>query len=190
MTRALYRAITGRYAAHTEPSTFAGQVDAVARRYGTRPPEGVSARTWRRWRHDVAAGRAPRVSARLRAALGDAQRRVRLSAARERKLRRREPRPFIGIAGLIEVSSESRRRKIVISEPGGGWPDAPEGTGLPPITGMLGPVLDAWLAGDDVAVYQAFMAPAEASIGAGINVESLTALALGDKPSWWDDLEP
>lgn len=184
--RAIYRAITGRYVPETEPRTVSGMVDAIARRYGTTPPEGVSSRSWRRYRSDVAAGREPRVSPRIFGVLRGMQRRVRLSAAREAKLRRRRPRPFVGVAGDIQVSSDRRRRKLVVS----GWPDPPEGMGLPPITGMLGPVIDAWLAGDDEAAAAALLGPMAVHLGQTPQIHELSALAFGDRPTWWDSFEP
>lgn len=51
----------------------ADAVRSVARERGSRPPDGVSARTWRRLRLAVAAGREPRVTPRVRVALDQAR---------------------------------------------------------------------------------------------------------------------
>lgn len=140
--------------------------------HGTSAPPGVSERTWRRLRADPAR----QVANATRQALRSAQRRSRLSATRERKLR--APRPGIQVKADVEISNGTKHRWLHV----GRWPDPPPGYGEP-ITGMLNPVLDAWLRGDDEGAARAFMTPISDQIiangGTAVGVSNVVELRLG-----------
>lgn len=132
-------------------------VAEVQRVYGAMPPEGLSASTWLRLRRDPERRVKPTTVDALRAA----QRRVRLAAGRERRLR--QPRPGIVVEADVVISNDDRG--IVRTFRVGELPDPPSARYGPPISGMLNDVLDAWLLGDDEAAEQRFMEPIQASLG-------------------------
>ena len=166
-TEHLYRGITGR-APDTEARSVADMVNELRATLGAHPPAGVSRSTWGRLRRDP--GR--RVTPRIQDALRLAQRRARLSAGRERRLR--APRPGIRYRGWVKISQDARFRTFKIGELTDPSPPAP-----PIIAGMLGPVLDAWLLGNDDAAEQRFMGPIEARMGGSVYFWDIEYLRLG-----------
>jgi hypothetical protein len=173
----LYRGITARYVRKTEGRSVAGMIHDL-RALGTTPPAGVSGRTWRRLRAEPDRNVTPATFNALRAA----QRRLRLTGRREAILR--SPRPGIEIKADVLVSSVLQKGRTLHV---GTWPDS-DIPGHPPITGMLGPVLDAWLAGDDDAAADALIRPASAGMGGhGVKLDNVEFVRLGqpgDRPGW------
>lgn len=145
----LYRSITSHHRRiDTEATSLASMLSELTAHYGTGPKAaralGIPGRTWRRWAHGDNRPKHDRwVLLKL------AQRRIRLSATRERFLR---GTPNIVVWAGVRVSEDERDRKLLVS----GWPDSDPNY---PITGMMGPVLDAWLKGHDNAASAAFLAP-------------------------------
>lgn len=170
---ALYRAITGGRTPRTEGGSVASMVDELQRAHGTHAPAGVSERTWRRLRADPVRS----VANATRKALRGAQRRARLTAAREAKLRK--PRPGIEIKADVLISNTPQKQRWLHV---GKWPDPPPGYGAP-ITGMMNDVLDAWLGGDDAGAVRAFMTPiSEQILGPGktdVEISNITQMRLG-----------
>lgn len=165
---ALYRAITRGRSPATEGRSLTSMVHEVQRTYGTKPPPGIGEHTWRRMRNQPGWKFKPASVNALRAA----QRRVRLAPGREARLR--VPRPPIEVYADVKISEGITTRWLHV----GRWPDPPHGYG-PPITGMLRGVLDAWLAGDDGAAADRFMAPISNNIGTPVVILDVHDMKLG-----------
>lgn len=110
----------------------------------------VPPRTFNRWVH----GKTAHTTSERRGALIRALRRARLSRTREKFLR---GSPHIVVRSEVKVSSDIRQRTMLVS----GWPDPEDG---PPITGMMRPVLDAWLQGHDITAADRFLAPIDGGV--------------------------
>jgi len=131
MTREIERAIGG---SHTD----------VARALG------VPRTTWRNWRQ----GRQPKPAA--FELLRRAQRRARLSPARERFLR---GDPAVRVYGWVRVSKDLRLRVLRVSTYSSWIRPMPD-------------IVDAWLAMDDARAEALFLAPIEREIG-GLHLEEI-----------------
>lgn len=132
---------------------------------------GIPGRTWRRWKSGANAPTRDRVGV-----LQRAERRLRLTRTREKFLR---GNPQIAVRAVVQVSSDIRERKLLIS----GWPDRP---GKPPITGMMNDVLDAWLDGRDIAASDAFTAPIEGGVDGDLRFHDVSQIRFF--PRWGDAL--
>lgn len=131
-------------------------VTELRRTYPTKPPPGVSDRTWRRLRADPARGAAKGTLDALRAA----QRAVRVSPARTRLLR---GTPIIGVHAVVRVSSDERDRKILLSS----WLNTGSAVSAGDATGLMRDVLEDWLAGRDDAASDRFRAAMESGLSGG-----------------------
>jgi hypothetical protein len=171
LNTALYKGITHRARA-TEGRSVAGMVRELERTHGTRPPEGISADTWRRLRKDP--GR--RIADLTRAVLWAAQRRARLTAAREKTLR--SPWPKIEVRADVQFSNGIQYDRWLHV---GTWRDTP-GRGAPYLDGMLRRVLDAWLAGGDDEASARFLAPIRHHLNHDVILLDVHEVVLGRGP--------
>ena len=142
-----------------ERRTLAGMVTFLERRYSTKPPPGLKEHTWRRLRRDPKRSSARATQEAIRAAFD----RVRLSEARERRLR--DPLHIhVTYKGDITISDDTRYRSIDFSA----WDfDQAE---------MVGNVLDAFQAGDPDGMDDAFAEAIEDAIGAAIHFENVDSI--------------
>lgn len=155
-TDALYRGITNGRSRATEGRSVPGMVAELARALGTKPPAGLSPRTWQRLRNDPSKGTTPRT----RSLLALAQRRARLAAKREARLRR--PHPTIEITADVRISNTVQYSRTLHV---GKWIDA-DGYHGPMVRGVLGRTLDHWLRGDDLGAEGEMLAAIEAHLAA------------------------
>lgn len=152
---ALYRAITGGRSPRTGGSV-PSMVKEVSGRFGTKPPPGISDRTWRRLRADPGHGFAKATLDALRAA----QRVARVSPARARLLR---GSPIIGVAAVVRVSSDERDRRILLSA----WLNPGASVRAGDQTGLMSDMLDSFLAGRDGQAAEQFRAACESGLDGG-----------------------
>jgi DNA-binding transcriptional regulator YdaS (Cro superfamily) len=161
---AVYRGLTGLSPA-TEPRTLAGQLEALVRAAGG---EGAAARyvgvhpaTFRRWRHGYT-----QPGPRSRPLLRGATRRARLRPGRERLLRQRNA---FTISAWWTVSDDRRHRTVNLGPYVAG--------------GLVGLVIDAYLAGDDHQAWVLIDAFAVQDYIPGADVD-FTAPPPGHAPAW------
>lgn len=112
---------------------------------------GVPRTTWRNWRR----GSRPKPAA--FALLRRAQRRARLSNAREALLR---GDPAVRVYGWVRVSKDTRHRVLRVSTYSSWVRPMPD-------------IVDAWLDMDDARAVALFLAPIEREIG-GLNLDEIT----------------
>lgn len=174
---ALYRAINSRGRKLDSELNVRGTLAELEAAYGSTAAAAraldIPRRTWRRWKDGEGTPKPDRLGV-----LQRGLRRVRLTATRERFLR---GSPQIVVRALVQVSSDVRERRLLIS----GWPDRP---GKPPITGMMNDVLDAWLDGRDIAASEAFTAPIEGGVDGDLTFLDVHQIRLfakrGDALGW------
>ncbi len=162
MSEAVYRALSGRGTGPDREmrglgvSDMAREVRAAAGSQKAAAAQlGVNVATFRRW--ESGAIKAPKGLAGLAQAARAAMRRARMSPGKEARLR---GKPNVTVGGEIRVSNDTRNRTVQL----GG--DMPRGT--------LGPVVDAYLRGDDAGAAAAM----EAAIGVAV-----TSMTVGDVDS-------
>lgn len=151
VTEAAYRLVSGRFSLRSEGRLGRGELmDAIEKAFGSAKGAagalGVSDRSWRRWR----SGETRRLKPGHALGLVQAVRRLRLSPARERRLRaagRAQDAPSWFVHGTFLVSNDERPGKKA-------W----VGRYLSDKKGVdrIGPIVDAFLAGDDEAMTAAF----------------------------------
>lgn len=174
---ALYRAITSRGNKLDSENDLPRLLAELEGAYGSTAAAAraldIPRRTWRRWKDGDGTPKPDRIGV-----LRRAQRRLRLTRTREKFLR---GKPQIAVRAVVQVSSDIRERKLLIS----GWPDRP---GKPPITGMMNDVLDAWLDGRDIAAQEAFRAPIEGGVDGDLRFHSVDQIRFfpkrGDALGW------
>lgn len=165
---AIYRGITGGRGP-TERKTVPGIVADLERRYGTTPPPGLKEHTWRRMRKNPKR----RAAASTIDALRAAQRRARLSDAREARLRRADT---ITVVADITVSQKKiPGRRMVI---GPHWLSAPRGYGTP-TDGLIARLIDAWLAREDDQLADMFADAVADAIGQDVLFENVKDWTIG-----------
>lgn len=151
VTEAAYRLVSGRFSLVGEARLGRGELmDAIEAKLGGSQEAagalGVSVRTWQRWRSGQVKKMKPANARALRLAV----RRIRLSPGRERRLRAAGAAfdaPTLVVTGDFRVSNEVREGKV-----------APIGKYLSTEFDRLGPLVDAFLAGDDDKMTEAFQA--------------------------------
>lgn len=168
MSEAVYRALSGR---STGPDrelrgmSVADLAHAVRAGAGTQRAAaaqlGVNVATFRRW--ESGRVKAPKGLGGLVQAAKAAMRRARMSAGKERRLRGQPP---VLVGGEITVSNDTRTRTTQV----GGDLDA----------GALGPVIDAYLRGDDQGAGDAMNAALGTLFG-GMSVGDVETLKLGGR---------
>ncbi len=156
VTEAAYRFVSGRYALGSEARM--GRVELMGAVEGSQRAAaaalGVSQRTWERWRSGQIVRMRPRNAAALRLAV----RRLRLSPRREKRLRaagRDGLAPTLTVSGVQHVSND---RKLRGRDRGEGMEGAPVGIHLRDGVDRIGPVVDAFLSGDDEEMTDRFQA--------------------------------
>lgn len=162
---AIYKGLTGRLPTG-EKRPLVLRMDEMERLLGSRraarEAAGVSQRTWERWRSG-----AQRPSAAKLSALRLAQRRARLNVVKEQHIRGRgwHAAPAgLTIKGRFQVSSEKSRERTI--NPGPFMPP------MVPGPDVFGPMIDAYLRGDDQA--------AAAILEAGVNHYYVNGLNIED----------
>lgn len=156
VTEAAYKFVSGRYALGGELRMGRGELmDRIERAEGgpgaAARAMGVTSRTWQRWR----SGEIKKLKPAHAASLQLAVRRLRLSAGREKRLRaagRAMDAPGFTVRGWLIVSNDERYRE---NAEGGG---VPIGLNLSQEVDRIGPIVDAFLRGDDEAMTAAFQA--------------------------------
>lgn len=157
VTEAAYRFVSGRYMLSGELRLGRGELmDRIERAEGgpgaAARSLGVTQRTWQRWRSGEVRRLKPANAASLRLAV----RRLRLSPGRERRLRAAGlagHAPSFTVRGWLIVSSDERYRED--AEKGKG---VPIGSYISEEVDRIGPVVDAFLRGDDDGMTEAFQA--------------------------------
>jgi hypothetical protein len=173
ISEALYQGITdGKYmpdSESTDPRVIIANLRAVF------PSETAAARfagiprsSWRRWI------RGARPNLRGFAALQAAQRRVRLPRDREAWMRQ----GHIVIRGWLLFSTDAERFNRLITD----WPHIPKAPARAQAAGMQSRILDAWLAGNDVAAVDALMSVVTAGVsfhaGKGVDVKAIDITSI------------
>lgn len=175
VTAALYKAIFKK-ALSTEGGSLTRIMDEIQRSAGGSPGRaaklaGVPPRTWRAWR----GGRRPRPE-RIDA-LRAVQRRLRLPAGREQWLR---GTPAVAVWAEVQISDDIRERVLRIST----WPDDSLTQETLRFGGIVGRVLDRFLAGDDDAVEDTFLAPIRHHLGQqGVSLNHVYEIKLYQRES-------
>jgi len=168
MSEAVYRALSGRQSGPGAEMKGLGVSDmarAVRADAGSQKAAaaqlGVNVATFRRW--ESGRVKAPKGLGTLAQAARAAMRRARMSPGKEKRLR---GTPNVAVGGEITVSRDTRNRTVQL----GG--DMPRGT--------LGPVVDAYLRGDDVAAGAAMHAAIATAIPS-MSVGDVSSLRLGGR---------
>lgn len=149
VTEAAYKLVSGRYSLRSERRMGRGELmDVIEGKLGGSKAAagllGVSQRTWQRWR----SGQVQNLKAGNALALKQAVRRIRLAPSRERRLRAAGKAcfaPTLVVKGTFKVSNEDRPKKV-----------APIGRYLDAVQDRIGPIVDAFLAGNDMGMTEAF----------------------------------
>lgn len=175
---ALYRAITGGLDRADESKSLPERLADIVKHAGSWKAAaalvGVSDSTLRKWRRGASGGRgiAKPKAASLKA-VARAQRRARLSPAREAYLRGKAWVQVFEFGGEVTISSDTRGRSL--------GPDDIDEQSV-----SLDDVVDAYLAGDDEAAVEAFgemLAEGYFQIsddGASIDIGDIDVLGFGD----------
>lgn len=161
---ALVRALTGR-SPRNDRTTVPGMVGYLKGKYGTTPPPGLKEHTWRRLRGNPRR----RMAASTREAIRSAYQRSRLPQTRAARLRQPGGVP-VRISATIRISDDERERTIDVD----GWPDD-----NPPISSLVEELLDAFEAGDQDAMVDAFTDPMEAVVGTTIHFSDVEWITIG-----------
>lgn len=172
---AIYRAMTGGKGSGSA-ATVAQQVGIVMKAVGGSPKAGaqltgIPERTWRYLRSGQ---RQP--SSANRSKLESAVRHLRVSATRQKFLRRRGPHgPKVVVSAEVQISSDVRDRKLYISR----WPRVPNRPDIDQVDGITGRMLDAWLRADDYAAQAALIRPISAGVGGqGVTLNRVFAIRV------------
>lgn len=145
---ALYRAITGGLDRADERAPFAERLADIAKHAGSWKAAaaliGVTDSTVRKWRRGASGGKGiARPKGASLSRVGDAQRRARLSADRERHLRSKAVWQTFEFGGEVSISNDERNRNI-------------PGSYIDVDVVSLDGVIDAYLSGDDAGAADAF----------------------------------
>lgn len=168
---ALYRAITRGRSPATEGGSVASMVAEVYRALGVHGPPGISASTWRDLRAKPERRRTPATIRALRLA----QRRARLSPAREAKLRtpRPTPTPFV-IKGKVWISASAEIRELRIHT----WEDDDDFHGTEPLNGLMDRMIGDWLAGEDAGMVDRLDTALSDHLGTTAHIGEVTSVKL------------